>query len=308
MKTKIVLITGATSQIGPFLIEQLLERGFSIHAVTRSEKNIFKQSKFLKWHILSPKNRMNDIIKNVQPTIWINTGPLSLASHWVNTAEKCSIRRILVTSTTGVLTKCNSNNKKEVKSIHNILQDEEVIQNKCSALDISWTIFRPTLVYSNGRDKNISVIISLIKKFKFFPVWNQGKGLRQPIHAEDIAFAIRDSIEAKKTFNKIYVISGGRVLSYKEMVVELFTALNIKPRIINLPFFSLAFAIKCMSLLPRYKYLNSEMIARINDNLNFDHNKATEDFNFMPRKFIAKNIILTDPKRATRHDSHQTSH
>lgn len=286
-----VVVSGATSQIGPFLISQLLNAGYTVHAVTRSDAKKGGTSAQLQWHVLSDKNTISDVIDTVQPTIWINTGPLGLVTDWLQVhSSKNSLLRIIGTSSTGVVTKAKSKNDKEQKTIQALLENEKFIEQKCKNMDIAWTIFRPTLVYSDGRDKNISVIVALIKKFKFFPVWNQGKGLRQPIHAEDIATAITKSLNNKNTYGQIYTLSGANILTYKEMVEVLFKSVGQKPRVLNLPYFVLASALKTMSLIPRFRYLNTEMIARINDDLNFDHEKATKDFGFSPRKFIPENV------------------
>ncbi len=287
-----ILLTGATSQIGPYLINQLLLKGYMVHAVTRSREKTFGSDPRLKWHFLSNDNPVTQIIEMAQPHAWISVGPLSLVSKWLCEQKNSSIKRIIGTSSTGVLTKTNSKNEREQKSIQALLSDEKTISEKCSANNIAWTIFRPTLVYSDGRDKNISVIVSLIKKFKFFPVWNNGKGLRQPIHAEDIATAIVQSLNCEKTFGSIYVLSGGNILTYKEMVEALFLSMGKKPRIVNLPYFILAGTIASLSLIPKFRYLNTEMVSRINDDLSFDHEKAKQDFGFSPRSFTPESVSL----------------
>jgi hypothetical protein len=43
--------------------------------------------------------------------------------------------------------------------------------------------------------------------------------------------------------------------------------------------------LKVGALFPAYRHLNTEMVNRINVDLEFDHLPATRDFGYSPRKF-----------------------
>ena len=105
---------------------------------------------------------------------------------------------------------------------------------------VDWVILRPTLIYGLGQDKNISEIVRLIRRFGFFPLVGQAKGLRQPVHAEDVATACLSALEKTDVVNRAYNLSGGETLSYREMINRVFTALGRRPRLI--PYRSLAFS------------------------------------------------------------------
>ena len=57
----------------------------------------------------------------------------------------------------------------------------------CERNNVEWTILRPTLIYEAGRDTNITPLSRLIRRFGFMPLVGGGSGLRQPVHAEDLA-------------------------------------------------------------------------------------------------------------------------
>lgn len=94
---------------------------------------------------------------------------------------------------------------------------------------MGWVILRPTLIYGRGRDRNITVIARFIRRFGFFPVLGRATGLRQPVHAEDVALACHRALEAPAATNRAYNISGGETVTYREMVRRVFLALEGGP-------------------------------------------------------------------------------
>ena len=88
---------------------------------------------------------------------------------------------------------------------------------------------RPTLIYGLGKVKNVREIAALIKRFGFFPIVGAGNGKRQPVHAEDLARACVSALLTETAANRAYNISGGEVLTYREMVNRIFASLADAP-------------------------------------------------------------------------------
>ena len=167
-----------------------------------------------------------------------------------------------------------------------LAQAEEAINRLCATFGINWTVFRPTLVYYCSRDKNITRIASLIQRFGFFPLLGEGRGLRQPVHADDLATACILALWRPETFNRAYNLSGGETLSYRNMVAKIFTALGKPARFVAVPEWVFHAAIRIVRLLPAKRGLHPEMATRMNVDLCFNHAEATKDFDFSPRLFL----------------------
>ena len=150
---------------------------------------------------------------------------------------------------------------------------------------MGWTILRPTLIYGFGRDQNVSRIAGLFKRVGFFPLFGGGRGLRQPVHAEDVARACEQACHSDAATNHSYAISGGETLSYREMVARIALAMGMKPRLLSLPRFASVGALTVLKCLPRYRHLNMAMVDRMNDDLVFDDSEARRDFAYSPRRF-----------------------
>jgi nucleoside-diphosphate-sugar epimerase len=114
-----------------------------------------------------------------------------------------------------------------------------------------------------------------------------GDGLRQPVHAEDLALACLKTVDNPKTFNKAYNLSGGEILTYRHMVNRISTHLETRCKIIHIPLPLMRFALGWLSNLPGYQKVTPEAANRINLDMCFDHSDAEIDISFKPRRFIS---------------------
>ena len=151
---------------------------------------------------------------------------------------------------------------------------------------ITWIILRPTLIYGQGRDKNITEIGRFIRQLKFFPLLGSANGLRQPVHVEDVAAACLAAFLASNVVNRAYNISGGETLTYREMIKRIFKALDQPPFLLTIPRWIFKLAVLTLRQLPRYRHWTTAMAERMNRNLVFDSTEATRDFGYAPKRFL----------------------
>jgi nucleoside-diphosphate-sugar epimerase len=164
-------------------------------------------------------------------------------------------------------------------------RSEEALARLCAERGIRWTVFRPTLVYSPGLDRNVSEIARFIGRLGFFPILGNGRGKRQPVHADDLASVCVSALRAPESFDRAYDLSGGETLTYREMVERIFSGLGRTPRIIRVPPALLKAVINAARILPRFRKLSAELVTRMNTDMCFDHAEALRDLGFSPRKF-----------------------
>jgi nucleoside-diphosphate-sugar epimerase len=199
--------------------------------------------------------------------------------------EASGARRVVALSSTSRFTKVGSGDTAENVVAAKLIDSEARVQAWAESHGIEWVILRPTLIYGHGRDKNISEIARFIRRFVFFPVLGQAEGLRQPIHAEDVATACVSALQAPDAANHAYNISGGETLSYREMVVRVFAALGRPTRLLTVPLWAFRLAVAMLRCLPRYRHWSEAMAERMNRDLVFDHTDAARDLGFKPRGF-----------------------
>lgn len=278
-----IMVTGATSIIGRFLLPSLLEAGHEIHAISRRAAGAAPSDEKLIWHPadMSEPGQIPDV--NAQTLIHL--APLWLLPPLLPVLNTLQLKRVIGFGSTSVFSKAHSANPAERKMAIRLAEAEEAVRRFCSASGMDWTIFRPTLVYDCVRDKNITRIAGFIRRYGFFPLIGQAVGLRQPIHAADLAQACMSALLQPLTFNKAYNLSGSETLSYRQMVERIFSSLGKPAHFLIAPLWLYRLAIRSAMLLPGKQEVTTEMAARMNIDLCFDHAEAASDFGFAPRAF-----------------------
>ena len=282
---KRVGLLGATSLVGQCLLPLLRQNGWQVRAFSRHRMS--DNDSEVKWIQLresvdnscTPEGRFERI------EFWICVAPLWVFPDYFQMLEAHGVRRVVALSSTSRFTKSDSSESEEQLIVQRLSEAEVHLQLWAEIKDVDWVIFRPTMVYGLGQDKNISEIVRLVRRFGFFPLVGLAKGLRQPIHAEDVANACVSALENADVINRAYNLSGGETLAYREMISRLFAALGRRPLLIPVPVWFFRLAAFLIRSIPRYRNWNAQMAERMNADLVFDHTEAVRDLNFFPRPF-----------------------
>ena len=280
-----VIVTGATSLIGDYLLPALLKAGYRVHALSRNPPPE-RTANILTWHKVDISSE--SLPDFLDCDILIHLAPLATLPPLLNSFRGNNMKRIIAFGSTSLFTKYESSYERERLMARGLGESEDHLREFCTARGIQWTVFRPTLVYHLGRDKNITTIAHFIRRFRIFPIVGHGDGLRQPVHAEDLAEACLLALNNPRTFNQAYNLSGGEILTYLDMVKRLSASIGRKCRIINIPLPAFRIFLRAMSRIPGYSHLTPEMANRINRDMCFSHQIASDDFEFNPRPFVSQ--------------------
>jgi len=269
-------VLGASSLVGECLLPMLRDAGWRVVAFSRRAA---ESGLGVEWRQLP----FTEVAAEISH--WICVAPIWVLPDYFALIEAAGARRIVVLSSTSRFTKVGSGDTAEQATAAKLIDGETRLQAWAESRGIELVILRPTLIYGIGRDKNISEIARFIRRFGFFPVLGEAKGLRQPIHAEDVAGACLAALQGSDASNRAYNISGGETLAYREMVARIFTALGRRPRVLTVPLWAFRLAVTMLRRLPRYRQWSSAMAERMNRDLVFDHADAVRDLGFKPRGF-----------------------
>jgi len=278
------LVTGATSQIGHFLLPHLSRLGHGVRAISRrGGTDSARAIPNVEW--------MKDDIEKANGlgggrfASLIHIAPLPMAPGIIGPAADLGVKRLVAFGSTSVFSKMDSPAKAERETAKRLAEAEALVRDKCEHLGVDWTIFRPTMIYGCGLDRNVTVIAKFIRRFGFFPLAGEGAGMRQPVHAHDLAMACVEALGARASFNKAYNLTGGETISYRDMVKKIFIGLGKKPRLISIPLPLYRLAIRTAAVALPFGSITVAMADRMNRDLCFDHEDATRDFGFSPRGF-----------------------
>ncbi len=277
-----IFVTGGTSMIGHFLLPMLVRDGHEVFALSRGDPPALEGVCWIKGDLCDPESI--NLYENVD--VWINLTLISLLPDALAILlKRVHVNRVIAFSSTSRFTKVHSNTEFERNIVSSLIDGESKLSEVCEYHNVLWTVFRPTLIYCLGRDKSLTLVADKIRRFRFFPLLGRGRGLRQPVHAEDLAIACVQALYSHKVNNKAYNLSGGEVLSYRLMVERLFDSQHIRPRFIRVPTILFSLLIKVMRVLPKYRYLTVDMADRMQLDMVFSHADASDDFDYAPRTF-----------------------
>ena len=209
--------------------------------------------------------------------------PLWLLPPALPALHAVGVIRLVAFSSTSRFTKELSPNEAERAAARRLATAEEDTRSFCERNGISWTLLRPTLTYAEGRDRNISRLAKLIRRFGVLPLAGDGAGKRQPVHAEDLAIGAMAAAASTDAESHAYNLPGGETLSYREMSERIFQSLGLRPRIVSVPPYIWRLALNVAS--PFLSGVTSAMGSRMAEDLTFDPAPAAKDFRWRPRAF-----------------------
>src|SRR5690606_12682947 len=127
----------------------------------------------------------------------------------------------------------------------------------------------------------------IMDKAGFFPLCGEGRGLRQPVHARDLALAAFEVLHTPATEDRAYDLSGAETLTYAEMAIRIGMAGRRKAGIIRFPEWLWEAGFTLMGWLRpnEARKNNLEMARRMNVDLVFSHEDARRDFGYAPSPF-----------------------
>ncbi|MDI1230195.1 MAG: NAD(P)-dependent oxidoreductase [Methylobacter sp.] len=298
-------VLGATSLVGACLLPLMTAAGWQVRAFSRQA--VGRSGDGIEWRRLdsapsiplkeplamrrrgqtaATKSRLIPLAGEGSISFWVCVAPIWVLPDYFDLLDAQGVRRVVVLSSTSRFTKKDSTDPEEQAIALRLADAEARVREWAESRGVEWVILRPTLLYGLGRDKNITEITRFIRRFGFFPVFGKANGLRQPIHAADVAGACLAALQASCAANRAYNISGGETLAYRNMVARVFSALGRRPRLLTVPLWAFRLAVAMLRRLPRYRQWSTSMAERMNQDLVFDHSEATRDLSFKPRGFV----------------------
>lgn len=281
MADKRIGLIGATSLVGECLLPLLTNAGWQVTAFSRLP--VGRSEVGVAWRQLESCPSLPEGEEAIP--YWICAAPIWVLPDYFDFLKTLGARRVVALSSTSRFVKEDSTDREEQAIARRLAGGEDRLQGWAKENGIEWGILRPTLIYGKGRDRNISEIARFIRRFGFFPLLGQAQGLRQPVHATDVAEACLGALSAPAAGNRAYNISGGETLAYSDMVKCVFSGLGRHPHFLRVPLFAFRLAVACLRCIPRYRSWSTAMVERMNCDLIFDHAEAGCDLDFSPRPF-----------------------
>jgi nucleoside-diphosphate-sugar epimerase len=197
----------------------------------------------------------------------------------LNAAINNDVKRIVSVHTTGIFSKFRIASEEYI-----IIEGE--IKELLRQSNISMTILRPTMIYGDMCDRNMSKFIKMVDRFRIFPVINHGESLIQPVNARDLGKAYYDVLMMlSENAKSEYILSGEKPITMLEAFKLISNNLGKKTIFISFPLVFGVFLAKVLkgSTLGKLDYI--ERVQRMGEDRSFSHKEATTDFGYKPEPF-----------------------
>jgi uncharacterized protein YbjT (DUF2867 family) len=275
-----IVIVGGNSLVAPWLCQRLAATGQTAHVISRSPAPVPDGFSFNAMDLSTSRN-------------WIapeNATILSLLPLWTLTEflpRFIGVRSITALGSTSLFSKADSGDEMERKISAQLDNAEKIFHSWCTRSNVRGALLRPTMIYDCKRDGNITRMANFIRRFRFLVLADPARGLRQPIHADDVADAMLRTIDNDAVAGKTLNIAGGEVLTYRAMAERVFNALHIKPRIIMLPeaLLRTSFSVVSHLGLVKERSFGGSIFQRMNQNLVFDNEEGKRLLDYKARVF-----------------------
>lgn len=277
-----ILVTGATSQVGLVLIPKIKKAGYRVRCLVRKTSNIDEIKALgveLVYGDVESYSSLIPALDQVQHVIHI--AGIWRASGLIQACEEQGlVGKVIFIGSTSRYKKLDSIDLREKQLAEQMSAAEEQIQKS----SLNYIILRPTMLYGIDRDKNVLQIIKFMKRFRLYPLIGSGNALKHPVYVEDVAEAILGCLN-RDISRKEYVIAGKEPVKHKQMLKSIRKNLPFRVFILRVPVLAGYTAVFFLKLIRPKTYINYAMIKRVNEDMKYDIGSAIRDIGYSPVDF-----------------------
>ncbi len=218
-----VVVFGASGQIGRFLLPRLAADAVSVRAISRYPRERPELPAGVTWL----RGTLPDAVPALTATdALVSLGPLDAFATWLERTPLAGAPRVVATSSMSAVSKTASPDAGERALAARLRDAEQRLAARCDALGAAWTVLRPTLIYGAGRDRSLAPLARRAVRWRVFPL-PAGSGLRQPVHAEDVALAVLAALDRPQSAGQVIPLGGGERLTAAAMFARVRAALPV---------------------------------------------------------------------------------
>jgi nucleoside-diphosphate-sugar epimerase len=270
-----LLVVGASGAVGRFLLPRLLERGDTIHALSRSPRTT--RAPGLHWIV-------GDLFAGMPPLpaldAIVGLGPLDAFAARLAASGFDGVPRVVALGSMSATTKRGSRDPHERALAQRLAYAERVLADAAGRRGCAWTVLRPTLIYGAGIDRSLAPIAHFAARWRLAPSLPAARGLRQPVHAADLADAVLAALQTPDAHARRYDLGGGERLPFAAMLARIRASLARRALPLPVPLAVL----RAATVLPCLARLR-EPVRRLTEDLVADDAQARRDLDWRPRGF-----------------------
>lgn len=265
----IALLTGATGYTGTRLLPHLRSRHDGVRALVRRADAVVPEWVTVEQADLSvecPTHHFRDV------SIVYHLAHVALSANLLAQIPP-SVERVVVVSSLRALSKV------DCPTVAQVLAGERAV-HQCA---VPWTILRPSMIFGDGDDRNLSRIAARIRQGAPIPVI--GASYRhQPVFVDNVIEVILAAAE-RPAQGQTFAVAGAAALSWGDLLQTMGDVLDRSPRLIRVPGGLVAFILRIAEALRFPTPVTSAQVRRLMEDKVYDIGPAQQELGFSPLSF-----------------------
>lgn len=279
-----LLVTGITGHTGKYFLQELQKNNHKqkVRFVVRTTTNTSEiEQSNLNYEIvkgdLNDKQFINNSMKDIDEVVHIYN--IHHSVDILKAAINNNVKKVVLIHTTGIYSqfKDASARYKEIEQeIKSLLKNDD---NPPTVI-----ILRPSMIYGDLCDHNMSKFIKMVDSLKVVPLIDGGNSLIQPVNARDLGKAYYTAL-TNVHHTSDYDLTGDRPITMRE-ALELI-ALNLKKKVyfVNVPLNLGVLGARAVKGISMNKLDLIEKVQRMAENRSYSHEEANTIFGYKPLTF-----------------------
>ncbi len=279
----ILAVTGITGHSGGFLLRRLIDNRFdgTLRVLVRksSDTGALDASGLAVEKIVgSAKDdaSLRALVRGADTVVHISgiwDTPRLLAAI----EAEGGVAHVVLVHTSGIFSKH--------KMASGVYRQIEESMKPCLERGMNVTILRPTMIFGDLRDHNISKFIRMVDRLPVMPEIDHGLAPVQPVNARDLGQAYYKAAMHTTLPEREYICSGERPVSVHELCELIGKYLGKRVCFVSVPMgvgVAGAWLVKGLTL-GKKDYV--EKVLRLGEDRSFSHEPAARDFGYEPEPF-----------------------
>jgi len=276
-----VLLVGASGPAGHEILAGLLDAGAPMIAVSPDVPAYSRPNLTWMQHDLAHEHA------RVQAHVMICADPEALPLAARQARAMPTLRRIVALSSASAVFKQRSADLDERAGAARLVESEQALAAMAEKRGIALTVLRPTLIYGGQGPSALDGVRNWLAQRSWVPV--AGNGLRQPVHAGDLAALVTQLVARSRPDDESSVetlaLGGGETLRYPEFVRRIASAAGVDAKLVRTPAWLIAPVLGLAHRLGRFRGVTPAMVARQRMDLVVDDTAARDQLGWNPRPF-----------------------
>jgi uncharacterized protein YbjT (DUF2867 family) len=265
-----ILLTGATGYTGSRLLRRLLD------ATTEGIRALARQPSALPAPV---EVRCVDLEEACPADVFDDVDVVYHLAHVRFTAPllahvPSTVSRVVVVSSLRALSTVPD------ETVDQVLAGEAAAR----ACPVPWTVLRPSMIFGDGDDRNISRLVQRVRAGGWIPVMGADR-LHQPVWVEDVLDAILAAGQQDSALKQTYAIAGAEPLTWACLLDEIGAVVGRPARRLPLPGAPVAAALRLLERLGLRAPVRAAQVRRLLEDKAVDIGAARRDLAYEPATF-----------------------